>query len=135
MITISPSPYVPFKKRVKRAFIGLLALTIFMGIFIGSVNASSTYHPQPQQGQMDPTLKIELIAFMASVIFLLFGVVILCQVWVLDSIIIDEKRKKIKVLTRKLDELIDKGEFDIDDNLKIKISSKGKNGGMPIDAL
>ncbi|HXP49611.1 MAG TPA: hypothetical protein VN922_06655, partial [Bacteroidia bacterium] len=48
-------------------------------------------------------------------------ILILAQAWIIDTVIIDSDRKKIRVLIRSFNKQVDKGEYDIDDKLKITI--------------
>jgi hypothetical protein len=128
MITITPAEYIPFKRRVRSAFIGSLVMAIALsGVIIeGNMHTGTT--PQKQEA-MSPELKIQMAVFLSLAILFVCGIVVLSQAFILDSIVIDEKKKKMKILFRKFDEIVEKGEYDIDDNLKVKIITKHPGHG------
>jgi heme/copper-type cytochrome/quinol oxidase subunit 2 len=131
MATYSPQKYIPFKKRIRNAFIGALAAVCFLTFHILTENHSTK---QPDTlSQSEQTLLI--IVFIIIPLLFVIGLIVYTQVWVLDKIVIDPKRKKIRVIIRKFDTVVDKGEYDIDDNLKVKINIKTGHKKEPITAM
>lgn len=124
MSTYSPWKYIPFKKRIRGAFIGSIAvgLFIFLHDYIADFfTKNNTEAPHNSMSQEDQTLSI---LFLGAMFLVLIGIIAYSQIWVLDKVIIDTKRKTIRILIRKFDTIIDKGEFDIDENLKVKVQIK-----------
>ncbi len=54
---------------------------------------------------------------------------LLSQIWILQSVEIDERSKKVRVRIFRFDKIIDKGEYDINDNLKVYVNAMKKGGG------
>ncbi|HXB10921.1 MAG TPA: hypothetical protein VNZ45_02965 [Bacteroidia bacterium] len=134
MITITPEKYIPFKRRIRNAFIGAFILAIGLGSFIAIGNLSSNTTQAAVNQTESPNFKLQMYCFLGGMVLLFCGVVVLSQAWILDSIMIDEKTKKLKILYRKFDRVVDKGEYDID-NIKIKIITKHPPNSQPTQTL
>ncbi len=118
MITIT-TDIPPFKKRaglaikvfVTMLFIGLVA-RIVEEIFSGRLTATQKSNDE------------------AAIIVVIAGVVAFCllgfisQIWVLDSVSVDENTRKIIVRIRRFDKVVIKGEYHIDDKLILRIDRK-----------
>ncbi len=108
MVTICPKRYVPFKNRVLKVYkvAGILLIVVIAGAAIKRLPGNDW---------------LAFISLFGGLGVFLCALFTLSQIWVLDSIIIDEENKTMRVLIRRFDKLIDKGEYNIDNKLFIQI--------------
>jgi hypothetical protein len=110
MTTICPPTYTPFIKRVG----GILKLIGTLMLFI--IVAAIISRPPGNDW-------LAFISLFGGLGVFLSALFCLSQVWVLDKVIIDEEKRKIRILIRKFNKIVDKGEYNIDTNLKITIKA------------
>ncbi len=105
-LTIKPVRYLPFKTRVFRSIVATICFFDVQELFFLAIGYFKGFD------------KYVIVGF-PILIVLFIPLFILSEVWVLDSVVLDSARKTIRVKTRRLDKLIDKGEQDINNGLKI----------------
>jgi hypothetical protein len=105
-IVFTPDEYIPFKRRIRRAFMSsaVLTIAIYAAAILKSYGFNNSFHiasPLP------------FYTVLAGVFVMFFILLCIRQYKTLDSLVIDTEKRTLKIVLRKKDEPFVKGIYEL----------------------